>query len=259
MPLALMDILLALPAYALVLFRVSGLVVTAPLYGSSAIPVRVRAAFTMVVAAMIFPVIKQQAPADLTLATVIMSGVAEFMIGAIIGTSLTILLMTALVAGTMIGQQAGLAFSQVVDPLTDLRTSILAQVYSVVATLLFLMIGGHRAAMAALLDTYRAVPLLSFRPGESVVLLMIEMLTGAFVAGIRVAGPVVIALFLTETAVGFLSRTMPQLNIMSVGFTIRLFVALAVAGLSITASEGILTDAIWSGLETVRESFGVDS
>ena len=259
MPLPLMDIFLALPAYALVVFRISGLVVTAPLYGSSAIPIRVRAAFTMVIAAMIFPAIKHQAPADLTLVTVVTAGVAEFMIGAIIGTSLTVLLMAAQVAGTLVGQQAGLAFSQVVDPLTDLRTSVLAQVYAVIATLLFLMIGGHRAAMAALLDTYRAVPLLSFQPGESVVLLMIEVLTGAFIAGIRVAGPVIIALFLTETAVGFLSRTMPQLNIMSVGFTIRLFVALAVAALSITASEGILTDVIWSGLETVRESFGMDS
>lgn len=257
MPWSMFDILLALPAFALVLFRLSGLMVTAPVFSSRAIPVRVRAAFIMVIAAMIFPLVKNQAPSELTLVTALTAGVAEFMIGAVIGLALTMLLMTALVAGTMIGQQAGLALSQAVNPLEDLRTTVVGQIYFTILSMVFLLAGGHRAAMSALLDTYKVIPLLSYQPGESMLLLLIEILTAAFIVGVRVAGPVIIALFLTETSIGFVSRTMPQLNILSVGFAIRAFVALGAAALSLSASEDLLLDALWDGLDMIRTSFGL--
>jgi len=240
-----------------VLLRLSGLMVTAPVYSSAAIPLRVRVAFTMVISAMIFPLVRSQAPSELTLATVLAAGVSEFMIGAVIGLALTLLLMTALVTGTTVGQQAGLAFSEVVDPMQDLPTSTAGQIYFVTLSMLFLLAGGHRQALAAFLDTYKVIPMLSYQPGEPLVLLLVEMLTAAFIAGIRVAGPIVIALFLTETAVGFVSRTVPQLNILSVGFGIRASVALGVAALSLSASEGLLLDALWDGLDLVRAGFGL--
>jgi len=101
--------------------------------------------------------------------------------------------------------------------------------------------------------------LLSFRPGESVVLLLAEMLTAAFIVGIRLAAPVLIALFLSGTALGFLSRTMPQLNILSVGFTLRALITLSVAAIALGAGEGLLLDAVWDGLDMIRASFGLES
>lgn len=257
MPWPLIDILMALPVFAAILFRIGGLILTAPVLGSNLIPMRIRAAFAMVIAAMIFPIVRQHAPGDMTLATLLVSGVAEFMIGASIGLALMIVMICSQVAGAMVGQQAGLAMSQVANPLDNVETTAIAQVYTVVLTLVFLIVGGHRAAMSALLDTYKAIPLLSFQMDDSIVLLFAELLTAAFIMGVRIAGPVVIALFLTETAVGFVSRTVPQLNIMTIGFGIRLLVTLGVAAISFQASEGLFVDAIWDGLATIRESFGV--
>ena len=65
-------------------------------------------------------------------------------------------------------------------------------------------------------------------------------------------------MFLMGTALGFLSRTMPQLNILTVGFTLRLLLALAVAALAISACEDVLLDAVWDGVELVRATFGLD-
>lgn len=257
MPWSLVDILLSLPVFAAILFRIGGLILTAPVLGSDLIPLRVRAAFAMVIAAMIFPIVNQNTPGDMTLATVLISGVAEFMIGAAIGLSLMLVMVCAQVAGTMIGQQAGLAISQVANPLDNVQSTAIAQVYTTVLTLVFLIIGGHRAAMAALLDTYKVIPLMSFQVDDSILLLLIELLTAAFIVGVRIAGPVVIALFLTETTIGFVSRTVPQLNIMTIGFGLRLMAAFAVAALSFQASEGLFVDTIWDGLASIRESFGV--
>ena len=84
------------------------------------------------------------------------------------------------------------------------------------------------------------------------------MLGAAFVFGVRLAGPVLIALFMSATALAFLSRTMPQFNIMTVGFPVRIFVALTVAGLALGSCEDLMIDAVWDALETVRETFGLD-
>ncbi len=258
MPWSLLDILQALPVYATVLFRLSGLALTAPVYGSRVVPARVRVAMVMVIAALIYPVVGRAAPAEMTLSTAVLGGVSELMIGASIGLALSIFIMGMEVAGTMVGYQAGLALGRVADPTQDMQTSIVGQVYTITLTMLFLMVGGHRATMAALLDTYDVIPLLSFSCNESVVLLLVEMLAAAFMLGVRVAAPVLIALFLTGTAMGFLSRTMPQLNILSVGFTIRAMMVLGVAGVALSLCQQTLLDAIWDALETVRMSFGLE-
>ena len=258
MHLPLVDITLALPVFALVLFRISGLMLTAPVYKSRVIPMRIRAALTLVTAAMIFPLVGMQAPAELSLTAALVGGVGELMIGALIGLSLTVLLMGAEVGGLIVGRQAGVALANVFDPSSNQQGSVVGQVYTITFTLLFLAAGGHRAAMAALLDTFEVIPLLSFAFDEMFVLLLVEMLAAAFILGIRLAAPVLIALFLMGTALAFLSRTMPQFNILTVGFTLRLLLALAVAGLAIGACEDVLLDAIWDGVELVRGAFGLD-
>ena len=259
MPWSLLDIPMALPAYALVLFRLSGLALTAPLYSSSVIPVRVKVALTMTIAVMIFPVVSQRVPANIGLSAVVVGGVAELMIGATIGLALAMLLMGAQVAGQLVGQQAALSLGQVVDPMQNIRSTVLGQLYATVMTLLFLLLGGHRAMMAALLDTFEVIPLMSFRFDESFIVLLVEMLTAAFILGIRVSGPVLIALFLTAVALGFLSRTMPQFNILTVGFTLRILLSLGVAGIALTSCQELLIDAIWDGLDMVRSTFGLDA
>ena len=259
MPVPLVDIFAALPVFALVLFRVSGLMLTAPIYGSTVVPVRVRAALTLAATAMIFPMVGRQAFQDVSLSAAVVGGIGELMIGATIGLAVSMILMSAEVAGEMVSQQAGISLSEVINPLLDEQSSMIGQIYVVVLTLIFLLAGGHRAVMASLLDTFQVIPLLSFRPGESVVLLLAEMLTAAFIVGIRLAAPVLIALFLSGTALGFLSRTMPQLNILSVGFTLRALITLSVAAIALGAGEGLLLDAVWDGLDMIRASFGLES
>lgn len=258
MPWPLFDILHALPIFALVMFRISGLVMTAPVFGSRMIPMRVRAAMVMMITAVVFPMVRTQVPADIGLGMALVGGIAEMMVGATIGLALSIFMMGAEVAGRTAGQQAGLAMSQIIDPTTNEQVSTLGALYTVVVTFSFLLIGGHRATMAALLDTYQVVPMLSFRFTDSIILLLVEMLAAAFIIGIRMGAPVIVAVFLSGIVLGFLSRTMPQLNILTVGFTLRLLVALGVAGVSLMAAGDLIVDSIWDALAMVRESFGLD-
>jgi len=178
------------------------LMITAPVLASKMIPLRIRVAFVFVLAAMLFPVVSKFAPQDMTITTALLGAFSELMIGIGIGLAISIFMMGAEVAGRMIAQQAGLGIGQVVDPTQNIKTSIVGQVYTISLTTLFLMVGGHRATVAALVDTYQIIPMFSYQMDDTFVLLLIEMMTSAFVFGIRIAGPVVIALFLTGVSLG---------------------------------------------------------
>jgi len=174
------------------------------------------------------------------------------------GLAFSILMVGADLGGLMIGRQAGIALGQVFNPSQDTEATITGQLYTIVVTLIFLGVGGHRATVAALLDTYRTIPLLSYEADASIIDLLITALTSAFALGIRIAGPVLIALFLAGVALAVLSRTMPQINILTVGFTIRVMITLGMAGLAICACSDAVIQAIWDVTESVRSAFGLD-
>jgi len=252
-----MHILLSLPGYVLVLVRISGLVLAAPVLGSSVIPRRLKAAFAIVVAAMLFPVVAGSIPAQITMARAVSGLVGELLVGVTIGLVLTIAAMGAQFAGLFIGQQAGMALAQVFDPNLNQQTTSLSQVYSIIFFLFFLLAGGLRAMVAALLDTFAVLPLLGFSPDRGVGTLLGAVLGSAMILAVRLSGPVLIALFLLSLTLGFLSRTMPQLNILSVGFSLRVMTVLLTAGVALTFCQAPILDAITSSLTDARSAMGL--
>jgi len=257
MPWSLFDIPHVLPVFALVLFRLGGFVLTAPVLGSRVIPIRIRGALLLTLALMVVPLATIHAPQKLTLGMALAGLMTELVLGAAIGFGLTLILMMAEAAGALVGQQAGLSFSEIVDPTQNEQSTIVGQIYMIVLTLVFFAIGGHRAAVRAALDSFAVIPVLQFRMGTSVVTLIVDLLSTVFMVAVRMAGPVLIVMILVETAMGFLARTMPQLNILSVGFSLRVMVAMATAGLALTATQDLLVDLIWDGLAMIRQGLGL--
>ncbi|HEY3244211.1 MAG TPA: flagellar biosynthetic protein FliR [Phycisphaerae bacterium] len=248
---------LLLPSFVLVLLRISGLMIAAPIFGSNAIPRRIKAALAMVVALAVFPLVTTQAALHLTLADAFVGAIGEVLIGLVIGLGMGILFLGAELAGALIGQQAGLALGQIFNPLLENDTTALGQLFFLVHLTIFLIVGGHRQLLRALLDTFKVIPVLSFRQDERVLMLATELLSSAFILALRLAGPVLIALTLTTLALGFVSRAMPQLNILSVGFSVQILAALLMAGLVLAMSGDLLASSITDGLQVIRSAFGL--
>jgi flagellar biosynthetic protein FliR len=256
-PWSLLNLHLLLPGFALVLFRVAGLMVTAPMFSSRVIPIRFRVGMALTIAAMIFPLVAPTVPADITLTTALVGVVGEMFIGLIIGLGVTIVLVGVQLTGMLIGQQAGIGLASVVDPTRGENSTVVGQVYMITTTLIFLGIGGDRLLIAALLDTFGVVPLLEFRFGQSMLNLVADLLSAAFILAIKLFAPVLIAMMLTSITLGFLGRTMPQLNILSVGFAVRSMAALGTAAFALAASGDVLIEALIDTLETIRAAFGL--
>jgi flagellar biosynthetic protein FliR len=248
---------LLLPAFALVLGRVAGLMLTAPLFGSEAVPLRVRVGIAFALSLIVFPLVSLRLPADLTFARAVGGSVGELMIGLTMGLALTLPFVGVQAAGMIMGQQAGIGLGEVFNPVMNTDSTVLEDIFFLIALMIFVMIGGHRELVRALLDTFEVLPMLSARENHGALDLLTGLLTSAYGLGLRLAAPVLLALLVSTLVMGFLSRTIPQLNILSVGFGVRAMIALAMAGLAVAALESPFTDSLQEALSGVRLLFGL--
>lgn len=214
--------LLNLPLLAMVMARIGGLVAFAPFFGSASIPVQIRALLTGVISLFVLPFLD---PSAIVIpnqpAVLIAAVVSELMIGLVFGFAILALFSALELAGLMIGQQMGIAMAQVFDPLFNEETSVLGQLFFWLATIIFLVIGGHHALLGAVIKSFATLPAGSFMIGEDGLVLLSGIVQVAFVVAIQVSAPVIVTIFLATLALGFVARTVPQLNILSVGFPLR--------------------------------------
>jgi flagellar biosynthesis protein FliR len=241
--------------FTLVLTRVSGLTMTAPIYGTSDIPAQVRALLAVALALLITPtqwhVAVSQPPTVLMYLVLIGS---ELLIGLCLGLGIMVLFSGAQLAGEMISYVSGMMLGDVYDPGSQSEVPIFSRLLQLVALAVFVCIGGHRVVMAGMLDTFASIP-----PGSGVIPNTISeafvvLVTQSFHLAIRASIPVVTALLLSTLVMGLISRTLPQLNVLMIGFGLSSILALGVLALTIGAAAWAFQDQVAPALSTVLEA-----
>ncbi len=241
--------------FTLVLARVSGVIMTVPIFGSRQVPIPARALLTVAMALLITPTqigALRQRPQ--TIVDYALAGTGELLIGVVLGLGVVILLAGVQLAGQLISQLSGMALADVFQPGLDTSMPVISQLLVQVALAVFVLAGGHRLVMAGLLDTFGSVPLGVGLTGGSVVAGLLALLAESFELGVRAAAPAVTALLLATLLMGLVSRTMPQINILVVGFGANVMVTLAVVLFSLAAVAWTFNDAIGPALDELKTS-----
>ena len=241
--------------FAMVLARVGGLTLTAPIYGTSAVPLRIRMLLAAALALLIVPT-QWNAPMECpgnVVQLVLFLG-SEALIGACIGLGITIFIHGMTLAGALVGQASGLTVADVFDPTMGENVPLFSRLLFLVSVAVFVCLGGHRMVMAGLLDTFHAIP-----PGSGSVPgglgdMFVTLVTQSFSLGIRVAAPAVTALLLATLILGLVGRTVPQLNILSLGFGLNALLAFAALGLTLGAAVWAFEDQIQPAMETIFDA-----
>ena len=246
-----------LPPFMLVLARMAGLMLAAPVFSSALIPMRVKVLLTLAMSLAVFPMVSVHMAGPVTLASAAMGMIGELMIGLFSGFGATLLFLAVQVAGQLMGQQAGLALGEVFNPVLDSSMTAASELFFFVALMVFVGVGGHRDLVEALLQSFQAIPPLGFRVSDDLVGLTVEILGLSFMWAIRIAGPVMLALVVTLVALGFIGRSVPQLNILTVGFPLKAGVGVLVMALSIVSLEPVLLDAWAYCMDAVRTGLGL--
>ncbi len=244
------DILDHVPAALLVVFRLGGLMIAAPVFGSSVIPPRVRILLAFALGLAVYPLVGDAHLAaaraiDLwALAPVV--GV-ELLVGVLIGFMAGLPLVAAQLGGLIMGQQMGLGFAQFFNPTIDDEADVVGQVLYLMVLAGFLLVGGHESMLLCVLDSFHHLPVpaaASFASGAGVVAVIVGLLTAALELSLRVAAPLLALIFLHTVAMGLIARTVPQMNILSFGFALRVLGGLAIVLLGLVVINEVMMEGI---------------
>lgn len=251
--------------FTLVLARIGALIMTAPIFGSRATPVKFRALLAVGITLLITPLFAAKPPADINNLLVFARFlINEALVGLLLGLGIMILLSGIQVTGQIISQMSGTALASVFDQTMENNASVFSQLLYFLALAMFVLMDGHRLLMEALLDTYTWMPPGRAMFGQSYVEALTTILSQSFLLGIRAAAPAMTALLLATLLLGLIGRTMPQINILAVGFGVNsmltlgtLFVSLGAIAWAFpqqtTTTIELLRDAIYDALPTISE------
>jgi len=213
-------------AFVLVLARISPLFVLAPLFSSKLVTARVRGIVAVGLAIGIAPVASKGVTLPLGVYDLFWLVLKEMLVGATFAFAIGALFAALSTAGSFLDTSIGFSYGSLVDPLTGSQSSVLAQAYGLVGTLVFIAIGGDAWVVQGLARTYDLVGL-EQAPDLGRLISSADSVFGAiFTSAIEVAGPVMLALILTDAAFGVVSRVVPQLNVFAVGFPAKVVVGL---------------------------------
>ena len=242
--------------FFLVLARVSPLFVLAPLFSSQLMPMRVRGIVAVALAIGLAPVVTQKKiPLDtFTLASLVGK---EILVGMAFAFALGALFAALSVAGTFLDTSIGFSFGSIVDPITGASAAVLAQLYALIGVLIFIAIGGDAWVIQGLARTYDLVPIEAYPALGSLTEGTVTAFVGIFAAAIQVAGPVLLALVLTDAAFGMVSRVVPQLNVFAVGFAAKIVVGLLVLGVTLPFMAGWLSDELEAAVSAALQMLKV--
>ncbi len=237
-----------IPPALLVIFRVTGLTVFGPLLGSPAIPVRVKVGLAFLIGGAVYPQIAAEHFAGTTLELTLWSlgplVAAELLIGLVIGFIAALPMVAVQTGGLVMGQQMGLGFARFYNPGIDDEADVLGQILFFMTLAAFLAVGGHVSMVRGVLDTFAYVPLGGFVIDLDTLSLVLGLLISAFELALRIAAPLLALIFLQTIALGFMAKTVPQLNILSLGFLVRIIVGIGVVMVGLVVINDVIVDDI---------------
>lgn len=211
-------------AFLLVLTRTSGIFFISPFFGSMNVSTRIRAGASVLIAAIIFPVVLKMytvhAPANVLMFAFTVA--KELFIGWLIGLIAYITLSAVSTAGKIMDMQVGFAVVNMMDPTTHQQTGLIGNFLYNLTIIYFLITNGHHVILGALAESFRIIPLDSMLWNDSLPQLMTDITAGIWLNGMKIAMPVTFAILLTNVGMGILARTMPQMNIFVVGIPMHL-------------------------------------
>ena len=198
------------------------MVMIAPVFGARGVPALVRLGLAASVTVVVFPLIHVQAPEiPSEMFPYIAIIIKEVLIGLTIGFIINLITAIMQGAGQLIDFQAGFIMGNTVDPINGLQTPMTGRFLTVLATLLLLATDSHHYIIAALVKSYDYIPIDTAGISYGVIF-FIDITAKVLALSLQISLPVYGALFLVDIGVGLLTKTVPQLNIFSVIFEMKI-------------------------------------
>lgn len=232
-------LLLLLPA----LFRIGGMLAVGPILRHARLPLTVQTGLALITTLVIWPSLTVlPVPRVTTFWELGGLVAAELMTGVLLGLVATLVFHAVEYAGQMVGLSIGLAIVNVLDPVSGAQVSIVSRVYGLFALVVFFAIDAHHLVLSAVLDSFQIVPIGGSLFAAGTFMQVLQIAGDIFVVGVRLAGPVLAVMLVTEISMGLVVRTVPQMNIFIVGFPLKIGLGFFLIGLTLPHLARLFTE-----------------
>ena len=220
-----------LAVYMLLHLRYIGLVFSSPVFTSTMPPTPYRYLFVVMLTACSVGIIKtEEIPMIYFDEVIFIAAVClrELLIGIALGFISALPLYALRVAGEQTGMSMGFSMAQIMDPSTQSETTLIGQLNFFAAMWLYFRWNGHLLMIQAVIESLKLVP-----PGQISLFPAGDMQLGSwlqsiFTIGLRIVVPFYCALVVSDVGLGFLARTVPQMNIFVVGLPVKVMLGFMV-------------------------------
>lgn len=213
--------------FMLLFFRFAALFIAVPIFSHKNIPMKIKAAmaffFTIVFYSSMPPL-----EISITLPTIVLAILSEFMLGLVVGIVLLLAYNVITFAGGIISFMMGFSMASAIDPQTGVSMPIISQFLSLMGLMVLLALDLHHWVLLFVDSSLKEVPLGGFIMSEDIFHYVIKGASNMFLVGFMIAFPIVALSWLADVIFGMLMKTMPQFNLLVIGFPIKIMVAFVV-------------------------------
>jgi len=246
-----------LTATLLVSVRVATATALTAVLGPTQIPAPARVILVLAISALLISAVSTPVIASASLASFALAIASEAIIGLAFAFGFIAAYAATQIAGRVLDTQIGFGAAAILNPATQTVSPLLANLFGMLAIAVFLSLDGHLLLFKALSLSLRAMP-----PGSSLSAetwpSILQHSSVSFLFALSLAGPVMGLLLLSDIALAALARSMPQLNVLVLGFAIKIMLGLIGLALGIRLARAVLeplfatTFQYWDALTTGR-------
>ncbi|WP_193111319.1 flagellar biosynthetic protein FliR [Sulfurimonas paralvinellae] len=241
-------------AFLLLFFRFAALFIAVPIFSHNNIPMNIKATmaffFTVVFYASMPPL-----HIALDIPTIILAILSEFFLGMVVGVALQLAYNVITFAGGQISFMMGFSMASAIDPQSGVSMPIISQFLSLLALMVLLALNLHHWMLLFIDHSLKTVPLGGFLMSNDEFHYLMHAASNMFLVGFIIAFPIIALSWLADVIFGMLMKTMPQFNLLVIGFPIKIMVAFAVLIATLTAVMLILKGQVQEAFNALEMLF----
>lgn len=213
--------------FILLFFRFASLFIAVPIFSHKNIPANVKTAMAFLFA-IVFYSSMPPLTIEITVPSIILAILSEFLFGLAIGIVLLITYNVITFAGGIISFMMGFSMASAMDPQTGISMPIVSQFLSLMALMILFSMDLHHWMLLYIDKSLSAVPLGGFLATQNLFDYIIHATANMFLVGFMIAFPITALILLSDIIFGMLMKTMPQFNLLVIGYPIKIALSFAV-------------------------------
>lgn len=232
-------------AFLLVFCRAAAMLMTAPIFGAQSTPMTIRVFTTLALAGALTMVVRPQlgvAPQDLAGLAGAVFG--EVVAGLLIGGFCTLVMQAVQMGGAFLDIQVGLGSSQVLNPVSGVPVTLIAQFKFMLGLVIFMAVNAHHMMLQAFAESFRLFPPIGFADLPRIQEGLVGMVGHASLLALQIAAPVAAVGFVVDASLGLISKAAPSMQVFMLGLPAKIALGLLTISLALPSIVAAIQNGV---------------